>query len=259
VGEPIAVAPGEGEVIGDSPDRRVDLLSDDDSLHATWSRFAAGREGADLHVHHQHTDLFYVLDGELTIRLGLDDEQVTVPAGSLARVPPMVVHGFRNAGDADVTYLNLHAPGEGFARFMRGLRDGEPVTYDQHDPPDDGVRPASEAAIGERELMVHADQLRVDVLAEVDEIAVAEVRCEAGAHLLLSEGRPRHTESLYVLEGEIELAGGAREITAGARSWLQIPAGVSHAVEFTNGEPARFLVLQTPNGGLEAFRALGGG
>ena len=37
-----------GEVLGDAPDRTVRLLADRDPLHATWSRFAAGRDGADL-------------------------------------------------------------------------------------------------------------------------------------------------------------------------------------------------------------------
>src|SRR5918992_1650828 len=108
--EPTVIALGGGEVVGDAPDRRVEILCDHDALHATWSRFGPRREGADLHVHHRHTDFFYVLEGELTVRLGQDDQPVTVPAGSLARVPPDVVHGFRNATDAEVRYLNLHAP-----------------------------------------------------------------------------------------------------------------------------------------------------
>src|SRR3954447_5392703 len=106
------IPPGGGEVIGDSAERRVEILCDDDALHATVSRFAAGREGADLHIHRRHTDVFYVLEGELTVRLGVEDEPLGVPAGTLALVLPLVVHGFRNASDADVRYLNLHAPGE---------------------------------------------------------------------------------------------------------------------------------------------------
>ena len=57
-----------------SPDRRVEILSSHDSLHATWSRFGPGRDGADLHVHREHTDLFYVLEGEFTLRLGPQGE-----------------------------------------------------------------------------------------------------------------------------------------------------------------------------------------
>jgi hypothetical protein len=61
---------GGGGVIGDAPHRRVEVVCEQDALHATWVRLAAGGEGADLHVHRRHSDLFYVLDGELTVRLG---------------------------------------------------------------------------------------------------------------------------------------------------------------------------------------------
>ena len=43
--------------------------------------------------------------------------------GTLVCIPPLVVHGFRNAGDVEVKFLNLHAPGCGFIDYMRGLRD----------------------------------------------------------------------------------------------------------------------------------------
>src|SRR4051794_27179930 len=119
----VVIGPGGGEVVGDSPERRVEILSDDDALHATWSRFAPGRDGADLHIHRRHSDLFYVLEGELTVRLGTESESAVLAAGDLARVPPLVVHGFHNGGDAQMRYLNLHAPGRGFADFMRSLRD----------------------------------------------------------------------------------------------------------------------------------------
>jgi mannose-6-phosphate isomerase-like protein (cupin superfamily) len=100
----VVIPPAGGEVVGDAPDRRVEILSDDEKLNATWSRFGPRREGANLHVHREHTDLFYVLEGELTVRLGPEDEPVAVHAGTLARVPPLVVHGFRNGSDAEVRY-----------------------------------------------------------------------------------------------------------------------------------------------------------
>src|SRR3954454_7634706 len=141
------VPPGEGEVIGDSPERRVEILCDDEAVHVTVSRFAAGRAGADLHIHRRHHDLFYVLEGELTLRLG-DAEDIQAGAGTLVCVPPLVVHGFKNASDRELRYLNLHAPGVGFADYMRGLRDGVKVVYDQEDPPSQGTRPSSEVRIG---------------------------------------------------------------------------------------------------------------
>jgi quercetin dioxygenase-like cupin family protein len=240
---PVLVERGAGEIVGDEPHRRVEILSDHDSLHATWTRYGPRREGADLHVHRRHTDLFYVLDGELTIRLGPGGEPVAVPAGTLARMPPLVVHGFRNASDADVAYLNLHAPGRGFADFMRARHEGREFSYDQHPPPADGGRPPSVAAIGGAEAVVERSGLRVARLADVDEIAVTETWAEPGAPSPVSD--PRRVASFYVLEGEIEVTVGERELRAGPGSWVQVPPGVPHALAFTAQAPARFLELRT--------------
>jgi mannose-6-phosphate isomerase-like protein (cupin superfamily) len=220
----LVIGPGGGEIIGDSAERRVEILSEDDSLHATWSRFGPGRDGADLHVHRHHSDLFYVLDGELTVRLGPGGEEVTVPAGSVARVPPMVVHGFRNASDADVRYLNFHAPGCGFADYMRGLRDKRRVAFDQHEPPADGGRPVSETQIGDR--------------ADVEAISVVERRDSAGLHVHRDA-----VESLYVLEGAIDITVRDRELRAEAGTCVQVPAGFEHAV----AADGRYLSIHTPN------------
>jgi quercetin dioxygenase-like cupin family protein len=207
----MVVQPGGGEVIGDSPDRRVEILSEHDALHVTLSRFGPGREGADLHVHRRHTDVFYVIEGELTIRLGVEDEQIVAPTGTVARVPPMVVHGFRNASDADVRYLNLHVPGAGFADYMRGLRDGRKVPFDQEPPPDQGVRPASDAVIGP---------------PPVEEpVAIAELR---GA----LDG-PEVDDALlafYVLEGDLTVIVDGREHRAPAGAWAEVPPGAAHSV-----------------------------
>jgi mannose-6-phosphate isomerase-like protein (cupin superfamily) len=201
------IPPRDGEVVGDSPDRRVEILSDVGSLHATWSRFGPRRAGAGLHIHHHHSDLFYVLAGELTVKLGPDGDETVAPVGTLVRIPPLVVHGFRNGGDAEVRYLNFHAPGQGFADYMRGLSD-----FDQDDPPADGGRSVSEVAIAGGD----------GVLCEADEIAVA---------VLSDDGERSHAEhvtSLYVLEGDL------------AGTWLQVPAGEPYRVS------GRHVEVRTP-------------
>jgi quercetin dioxygenase-like cupin family protein len=215
----VLIEPGGGEVIGDSPERRVEILADHPALAATVSRYAPGREGASLHVHRRHTDLFFVLEGELTVRLGVEDRQATVPAGALARVPAGIVHGFRNASDEDVRYLNLHAPGERFADYLRGLRDGRPFPFDQFDPPADGGRPLSEATIGPPELK--DEGLTIGLCDGVDE--------QPHVH-------PDQLEALYVLEGEAVLS---EELRAPAGAWAHIPAGVEHALTFPT--PTRYL------------------
>lgn len=251
--EPILLAAGRGELVGDSPERRVEIVSDDDSLHATWSRFGPHRVGADLHVHHHHTDLFYVLDGELTVRLGVDDEPVVVPAGTLARVPPDVVHGFRNGSDADVRYLNFHAPGMAFADFLRALRDGSDFSYDQHPPPADGGRPTTEAVVGGDGFVADRPGLRVALLADVDEIGISEAWSEPGSPSPPPHFHARHVESFSILEGEMTFTAGGRELRAEAGSWVQVPPGVVHTFAFSGRGPVRFLNLHTPSCGYGAF------
>jgi quercetin dioxygenase-like cupin family protein len=203
------IRPGGGEVIGDSPERRVEILSDHPSLHATWSRFAPGREGADLHIHRRHTDLFYVLAGELTVRLGVDGDEVVVPAGRVARVPPLVVHGFRNGSDAEMRYLNFHAPGVGFADYMRAIRDGRSLSYDQEPPPADGARPPSEASVSPPPVEVDAI-----AIAEVDEVAPVS---------------SPELASYWVLDGDAVFAVDGESLDAPAGSWVQVPPGVEHS------------------------------
>jgi quercetin dioxygenase-like cupin family protein len=222
------IPPGGGEIIGDTPERRVEILSDDPSINATFSRFGAGQAGASLHVHREHSDLFYVLEGELTVRLGAEDRQVAVPAGSVARVPPNVVHGFRNASDADVRYLNFHVPGQRFTNYMRGLRDGVKFAYDQFDPPQDGGVPASAAAVGEPVVDIEALRLE-ERWGEQDE--------DVHTHDFVS--------SLYVLEGDVLLSLDGERHTLSPGTFAQVPAGVPHALSFP--ERARFLSLRTPN------------
>lgn len=256
---PCLIAAGQGELVGDAPDRRVEILAEAEPLHATWSRFGPGRDGADLHVHRNHTDLFYVLDGELTIRLGAHGRETRLPAGTLARVPPLVAHGFRNASDAEVRYLNLHAPGQGFAGFLRDLSDGREARYDQWQPPEDGGRDPGEARFGERLLGTERAGVRETLLADVEEIAIVELRADAGARAEPAHLHPRHLESLYVLEGQVTLRAGERELHASAGDWLTLLAGTPHRLSFS-AAGVRLLEIHTPGSGFGGFlRMLGGG
>ena len=248
--EPTLVPLGGGEVVGDSSDRRVEILSEHETLHATWSRFGPHRDGADLHVHRTHTDLFYVLEGELTVRLGVEDEQVVVPAGTLARVPPLVVHGFRNGSDAELRYLNFHAPGVGFAEYLRGLRDGRTVSFDQHPPPADGGGPRTDAVVGGDGFVSERPGLRVALLADVEEIGISETWSEPGSPSPPMHVHRTHAESFYVLEGELTFTAGGRELRAEPGSWVQIPPGVPHTFVSPGDRSARFLNVHTPSCGL---------
>jgi quercetin dioxygenase-like cupin family protein len=209
------------------------------------SRFGPRRDGAGLHVHRRHNDLFYVLEGELTLRLGADGREVQARAGTLALVPPLVVHGYRNASDADMRFLNVHAPGAGFAAYLRALRDGAPHTFDQHPPPREGGRPASDASVGRGELVGDRDGVRVTGLAHAAEIAVAEVTMQPGAPAAAATG-----ESVYALEGDLVVTTGDGEISLDPGAWLNLPPDASTVLRAAGAAPARFLRLRAASPGV---------
>ncbi len=247
--------PGEGEVVGDSAERRVEILCDRDQLCATWTRFGPYRDGASAHVHRRHSDLFYVLAGELTLLVGPEREERVLPAGTLALAPPLVVHGFRNASDADVKYLNFHAPGGGFAAYIRGEAQG----FDSFDPPEDGGRPLADAYVGTGEVLFDKPGLRVALLVDVDEIAIVDVTSAPGGDAPTPplHVHERHIESFYVLAGELSFTAGGEEIRATAGSWVQVPPNVPHTFAPAGAEPARYVNVHTPSRGFGDFtRAL---
>jgi quercetin dioxygenase-like cupin family protein len=139
-----------GEVLGRSAEREVIVVHEQPRLSMTWSRFEAGRRGAEPHVHHGHTDCFYVLAGELTVTVGPDFDRVTLGEGGFFAAPPNVIHGFDNDGDTEVRYLNIHTPDSGFIDYMRAVRDKTGATdWDSFDPPADGGRPRADAVISQ--------------------------------------------------------------------------------------------------------------
>jgi quercetin dioxygenase-like cupin family protein len=103
----VIVPPGEGTRHGN-----VEFLARTaDTPRFTFGiiDFAAGRE-LEPHVHPDEDDAFYVLEGELTFRLGDDGEEVVAGPGTFVLVPPGLRHGFVNRSESPVRMLNLHAP-----------------------------------------------------------------------------------------------------------------------------------------------------
>lgn len=64
---------------------------------------------APLHVHHHHDEAFYVLEGELEVRLG--EEITLLPEGSFVQMPRGVPHTWRNASSESSQFICIFAPG----------------------------------------------------------------------------------------------------------------------------------------------------
>src|SRR5215213_12004630 len=88
--EQALIAPGEGETITDRENRHVAILAERDELTITRSRYGPGERGPDPHVHREHTDAFYVLEGELRFEVGPGLEPVQVGPGWFVAAPPNV-------------------------------------------------------------------------------------------------------------------------------------------------------------------------
>lgn len=80
-----------------------------------------GIVGATPHVHHEHDETFYVLDGVLTV--ATEDGEVALGAGDLAYAPRGSVHGFRNAEpDRPTLALCVYTP-PGYEGYFRDVHD----------------------------------------------------------------------------------------------------------------------------------------
>jgi quercetin dioxygenase-like cupin family protein len=112
--------PGEGERIGGPTAVTIKATGEltGDSLYLGEAVVEPGFPGPPPHTHEHLHDMFYVLDGTLTVRLG--DETIELPAGSFVCVPPGVVHTFSNRSETAVRVLNFNTPA-GWEHYMRDL------------------------------------------------------------------------------------------------------------------------------------------
>ena len=243
-------------VVTDTPKRTVSLRLASDELVVTETRYAAGERGPDLHVHHQHADCFYVLEGMLT--LSLDDSERKLGPEAFALVPPDVVHTFRNDGPGELRYFNLHAPGMGFARYLQGLYDEElAAPFDQHPPPEAGGRDPGPVIAGTGELVADRPSFEVTLLADAPELGITSSRAAPGGPSPPLHFHLRHAESFCVLEGEMSFSLEGSELYAEAGSWVHVPPKAVHTFAFPGSDDARFLNVHTPSCGFGDFlRAL---
>ena len=120
----VVVGPGEGRFIAvGSAGTSVTVkasATETDSLWTVWEgRVPPGTMGAGPHFHRERDELFYVLEGEIVLRIG--DETHTARAGTFAFVPRETVHGFHNASSDSATLLVVHHPA-GFEQFLEEMQ-----------------------------------------------------------------------------------------------------------------------------------------
>ena len=85
------------------------MLAAFDDLMVSEYVLEPGTEPGDPHYHANHSDSFYVLEGELEFQI--DGRAVRAAAGTLVVAPRGAVHAFPVAIGGPARLLNLHTPG----------------------------------------------------------------------------------------------------------------------------------------------------
>ena len=118
--KPVVLAPGEGRAY---PMGRIAAVFKADGAE-TRSRYCVSEwwleprtQGPGPHSHDED-DLFYVIDGVMSIRV--DDTWHHCPRGAFVLVPGGTPHDFENRGDVRAGILNFCAPGD-FEPEMPGI------------------------------------------------------------------------------------------------------------------------------------------
>jgi quercetin dioxygenase-like cupin family protein len=250
---PLLTPPGEGEAVTDRPERTIRILGELDELIVSWFRYEPGQKGPEPHVHHHHTDAFYVLEGEVEFSLGPEQQKLRASPGMFAAAPPDVVHTFRNASDSTAIFLNLHVPSLGFGDYMRGRNPA----FDQHEPPPDGGRPLEDAVFTTPD---DAERLGFEwsshlVLCDLPQLTALEMTFRPGFEGVDPHTHPDHADCFYVLDGLVEFRVRDEPRVAGPGTFVAAPPGTVHGFRHAGPDPIRFLNLHAPPGGfLEGLR-----
>lgn len=118
------VAPEDGDTITNPLGGKMIVKLDDAATGNAFSVYEnvipAGSAGPRPHVHLNHDEIFYVLDGELTVQI--DARTVTAPAGSFVVVPRGTVHQPSNPGQEPTRVLLMFSPA-GMGDFFKEVAE----------------------------------------------------------------------------------------------------------------------------------------
>jgi quercetin dioxygenase-like cupin family protein len=111
-----------GTIKADGPE------SDGQHCFSEWT-LQPGDQGPPPHLHKQHQEAFYVVEGTMTFQVG--EEEIEAPAGSFVLIPAGIVHKFSNPTEAPATCVNVWLPG-GFEGYFSEMIE----RMSSEDPPD---------------------------------------------------------------------------------------------------------------------------
>jgi len=140
MGSGIVVLPGEGTALF-SPSGLAQHLkagaSDTGGAYSLWESVIRPGEGPRLHIHPDHEEAFYLLEGELILRVR--DQELAISPGTFALVPRGTAHAFANPAATPARMLTIMSPPmDRFRAALTALMDelppGSPRTISALDP-----------------------------------------------------------------------------------------------------------------------------
>jgi quercetin dioxygenase-like cupin family protein len=124
-GDGLFVGPEDGEVLVNPIGGRMATKLRDEHTAGSFSvhdnTIPAGSPGPRPHIHRAHEETFYVVEGELTVRVG--PRTIKAPAGSFVVVPRGVVHQPSNPSEEPARVLLIFSPA-GMDRFFVEAAEG---------------------------------------------------------------------------------------------------------------------------------------
>jgi len=217
-------------------------------------------DGPPPHIHRNHAEAFYVMEGELTFRLENGEHRVGPETWVL--VPPEVVHTFAVTGDTPARFLDFHVPSAGFGDFVRGLHaarsDAEAQTvraaFDQQPSPerggaDPGLVVITRVGGADGEVITDRPGRRATVLVDADELIVSEFAYGAGERGAEPHVHHHHADGFLVVDGEFTFTLRDGSIAIPAGKLVLIPSDVVHGFDNDSAAGARCFNLHMPAAG----------
>ncbi len=243
-----------GQFLVDVPEATVKVLADFPDFVLTYMR-SRTEGGPGRHLHREHADAFFVLEGEYAFELA--DTRSTRGPGTAILIPRGVIHRYEHETIDQGALLNLHAPARGFAEYLFGQR--APEDADNIFDPEEPGRPASEAGVfawaDDGETVTDKPERTIRILADLPELAVTWTRYEEGEAGPDPHIHKEHLDAFYVLSGELNFGLGpeVERMTAGPGTFILAPPEFVHTFRNESPGPATFLNFHAPSKGFAEF------
>jgi mannose-6-phosphate isomerase-like protein (cupin superfamily) len=126
------VPAGKGRAYWGADDTYTFLVTGEESggSYFTMEALVPPGGGPPPHIHHREEEQFYILEGEITFRVGRQTIRAT--AGDFVHVPRETIHQFRNEGLTQVKMLITYSPAGLEKLFQEAF---QPVTDPSLPPP----------------------------------------------------------------------------------------------------------------------------